>query len=120
MILGVGTDIVEIKRIKETIENWNTRFIRKVFTEKEIEYCQSKSNPIPHFAARFAAKEAFYKALPQNRNYSLSWQHIEIINENGKPTIKFHSDKEEHKFIAIHLSLSHADNNAMAIVIIEN
>jgi len=120
MILGVGTDIVETKRIKETIEKWDTHFIKKVFTEKEIEYCQNKLNPIPHFAARFAAKEAFYKALPQNRNYPLSWQHIEIINENGKPTIKFHSDKEEHKSIAIHLSLSHTDNNAMAVVIIEN
>ena len=119
MILGIGTDIVETERIKETIEKWDTHFIKKVFTEKEIKYCQNKSNPIPHFAARFAAKEAFYKALPQNRDYPLSWQHIEVISDNGKPIIKFYSDREEHKSIIVHLSLSHTEKSAMATVVIE-
>jgi holo-[acyl-carrier protein] synthase len=119
MILGIGTDIVETGRIKETIEKWDAQFIKKVFTEKEIEYCKNKSNPVPHFAARFAAKEAFYKALPRNRDYPLSWQHIEVVNENGKPTINFYSDREEHKCITIHLSLSHSENSAMATVVIE-
>jgi len=119
MILGIGTDIVETERIKETIEKWDTQFIKKVFTETEIGYCKTKSNPIPHFAARFAAKEAFYKALPRNREYPLSWQDIEVINENGRPIIKFYSDREEHQSIIIHLSLSHTDSSAMATVVIE-
>ena len=119
MILGIGTDIIELERIKETIEKWDTQFIKKVFTEKEIEYCKNKSNPIPHFAARFAAKEAFYKALPKNRDYPLSWQDIEITNKYGRPIIKFYSDREEHKNITIHLSLSHTNNSAIATVVIE-
>lgn len=119
MILGLGTDIVETERIRETIAKWDAKFIKRVFTENEIKYCNSKSNPIPHFAVRFAAKEAFYKALPKNREYSLSWHDIEVINEDGKPTIKFYSNREEHKSIMIHLSLSHAGHSAIAAVIIE-
>jgi holo-[acyl-carrier protein] synthase len=120
MILGIGTDIIETERIREMIAKWDTHFIEKVFTKTEIEYCKTKSNPVPHFAARFAAKEAFYKALPKNRNYPLSWQHIEVINKDGKPTIKFYSDREEHKHITIHLSLSHTEDSAVATVVIEH
>jgi holo-[acyl-carrier protein] synthase len=120
MILGVGIDIVEIDRIKNTLEKWNTRFLEKVFTENEINYCNSKANPAQHFAARFAAKEAFYKALPKNKDYTVSWKEIEVISmKNGNPVISFTEKSKELELIHAHLSLSHSLNSAVAVVVLE-
>lgn len=63
MIVGIGTDIVEISRIKNAVAKWGERFLRKIFTENEISYCYKKKDPFPHLAVRFAAKEAVIKAL---------------------------------------------------------
>ena len=120
MILGVGIDIVEIERIKTTLEKWGDRFLKKVFTDDEISYCNSKAIPYQHYAARFAAKEAFYKALPKNSEYAVSWQDIEVISQkSGNPVIKFIHKKEELSSIKIHLSLSHSQNSAVAVVVLE-
>lgn len=86
MILGIGIDIIEIERIKKSVDKFGNRFLEKVFTKKEIEYCESRANKYQHLAARFAAKEAIAKALSYNGDNGFSWQDIEIINKkNGRP-----------------------------------
>lgn len=88
MIEGIGVDIVEISRIRETIERWQDYFLRKIFTEGEIRYCYSKKNSYQHFAARFAAKEAVAKALATGWSGGFRWKDVEVINdESGKPSV---------------------------------
>ena len=93
MNISCGTDIIEIERIKKSIESTNGRFIKEIYTEKEIEYCESKKRQkYQHYAARFSAKEAVFKALSVilEDKYSISWLDVEIINdENGRPYINF-------------------------------
>ena len=116
-----GTDIIEIERIKENIENEKTgeAFKKRVFTKNEIEYCESKKNQkYQHYAARFAAKEATFKALSEqlDNKFSISWNNIEILNnEQGRPYIKligiaFNDIKD------MDLSLSHCKEYAVANV----
>lgn len=120
MVLGVGIDIIEIDRIQATIEKWGAHFLEKVFTAPEIDYCNSKANPAQHFAARFAAKEAFFKALPKSRELSVSWKQIEVMSmKEGNPVIKTDGLKGEYSGITIHLSLSHSLNSAVAVVVLE-
>lgn len=123
MKVTCGVDIIEIERIKENIENEKTgkSFIEKVFTKKEIEYCESKkSQKYQHYAARFAAKEATFKAISHqiNDKYSVSWQNIEIINDKqGKPNINI--EKLNLKNIqSIDLSISHCKQYAIANVVL--
>lgn len=91
MKISCGTDIVEIDRIKESIENLGDRFIKRVFTEKEIEYCESKkTQKYQHYAARFAAKEATFKALSKKikDKYEICWKDIEVENDKqGRPKL---------------------------------
>lgn len=120
MILGVGIDIVEIDRLRDTITKWESHFLNKIFTQSEIAYCRSKSNPAQHFAARFAAKEAFYKALPKNRDYPFSWKQIEVISmKDGNPVIQMTGVPKKFEGIVSHLSLSHSQNSAVAVVVLE-
>ena len=94
MKICCGTDIIEIERIKQSIEDKGTgeAFKRRVYTQREIDYCESKkSQKYQHYAARFAAKEATFKAISEQLKdkYSISWKDIEITNnEQGKPQIK--------------------------------
>ena len=91
MKINTGTDIIEIERIKNSIEETDRKFCEKVYTEKEIEYCESKKlQKYQHYAARFAAKEAVFKAVSNNLEdkYDLGWKDIEILNdENGRPYV---------------------------------
>lgn len=117
-----GTDIIEIERIKESIENIGQPFISRIFTENEINYCESKKkSKYQHYAARFAAKEATFKAISKaiKDKYSLNWQNIEISNdENGRPTLKFiEFDVEGLKDTDV--SISHCKEYAVAIVVAE-
>ena len=121
MKIKCGTDIIEIKRIKESIETIGEKFLQRVFTEKEIEYCESKQQQkYQHYAARFAAKEAAFKAVSESLNdkYALSWQDVEINNdENGRPKIninKINIDQIEN----IDLSISHCIEFACANVVV--
>ncbi|MDD2506686.1 MAG: holo-ACP synthase [Candidatus Cloacimonetes bacterium] len=123
MIIGVGTDIVEIGRIDRLLDR-NPRFVDKVFSSAEIEYCSSKASPAQSFAARFAAKEAFLKSLGTGWDQGISWQEIEVMNDNqGKPDIRLcgkAKELAEQKGIRlIHLSLSHEKQYAVASVIAE-
>lgn len=123
MIAGIGTDIVAISRIQRIIEK-NPAFIRKVFTESEIAYCEKRANKAESFAARFAAKEALMKALGTGWAENISWQEIQVaVDDSGKPYLELSG-------VALklaqalgaeiwHLSLSHEREYATAFVILE-
>ena len=121
MIVSCGTDIIEIERIKENIENLGNKFLERVFTEKEIEYCESKNvQKYQHYAARFAAKEATFKAISWKLKdkYQISWKDIEVENDKqGRPTLNIIGvnlkDVE-----SIDLSISHCKQYAVANVTI--
>jgi len=121
MVLGLGIDIIEIVRIKQSIETYGDKFLNKIFTKEEINYSINKPNKYQHFAARFAAKEAIYKALSSDTNKIYSWQDVEIYNEaNGLPNVKFYgalkdylNDKKQ-----IKISMSHSENYVTCIAIL--
>ena len=126
MIFGIGIDIIEVDRIGKQVSNSANTFIRKIFTEKEIAYCESKmKNKAQNYAARFAAKEAFFKAIGTGWRDGFKWQEIEIENDDfGKPIIKLSGKLkkfvEENTILNIHVSLSHLNMIAVAVVILEN
>lgn len=116
-----GTDVIEVKRIKEAIEE-NKAFLDKVFTHKEIEYCNKKNKEVSyrHFAGRFAAKEAIYKAISkiiENREESISWNNIEILNDKkGRPYVEFKTIKKIN--FDIDISISHCNDTAVAMAVV--
>ncbi|PID26437.1 MAG: holo-[acyl-carrier-protein] synthase [Candidatus Cloacimonadota bacterium] len=120
MIVGVGTDIIEIDRIGRSIERGGNHFKDYVYSRSEIEYCESKKG-YESFAARFAAKEAFSKAMGTGIGKDLSFKDIEVINDKrGKPSIIYHGDLlNNYKDYSIHLSLSHSKTDAIAYVVVE-
>ncbi len=82
-IRGIGVDLAKIPRLRRMVARWQDRFLRRVFTEGEIAYCQRHHDPIPHFAARFAAKEAALKALGTGLSMGVSWRELEVRRERG-------------------------------------
>jgi holo-[acyl-carrier protein] synthase len=87
-ILGIGTDIIECPRIGKMIEQHGELFLRRVYTEREIRYCQARKHAIEHFAGRWAAKEAILKALGTGRSQGVAWTHIEVRNgQDGRPQV---------------------------------
>lgn len=126
MQIKSGIDIIEVDRIKKSIEESGDGFIKRVYTEQEIKYCESKNkNKYQHYAARFAVKEAGFKAVSTllKEKYSISWKNIETVNdENGKPGIKFVAvskeiEKELNKIVSIDVSISHIKECAIANVV---
>lgn len=122
MQIKSGIDIIEVERIKNSIDE---NFLNKVYTENEIQYCESrKKNKYQSYAARFAVKEAAFKAISTliKDKYSISWKNVETINnETGKPSIKFISltqevEKELAKIESIDVSISHLEEYAVATV----
>jgi len=120
MKIKCGTDIIEIDRIKESIESLGDRFLQRVFTEREIQYCESKKvQKYQHYAARFAAKEATFKAISEilEDKYELTWSDYEVLNEEtGKPSIKI-LGREIEELDNIDLSISHCKQYAVATVV---
>ena len=117
MISGLGIDIIEVERIQKLIEK-NPRFLPRIFTTEEIAYCQKKKNKYQHFAARFAAKEAFFKALGRK----IKWTDISLANlSTGKPVLEIKGEKLKEKLAStkIHVSVSHLSQYAAAVVILE-
>jgi len=82
---GIGIDLVPISRMREIIARWDERFLRRVFTDHEIAYCRARRDPVPHFAARFAAKEAALKALGTGLSLGVNWRELEVRRERGEP-----------------------------------
>ena len=124
MIFGIGTDIIEVSRIEKELSA-SKDLIENLFTEIEINYCESKRHKFQHYAARFAAKEAFFKALGTGWRYGMKYQEIEIENDElGKPEIKTSGEVkrflDEKKIEKVNLSVSHLKELAVAVVIMEN
>jgi holo-[acyl-carrier protein] synthase len=87
-IRGIGVDLAKIDRFRRILGRWQDRFLRRVFTDGEIAYCQRHHDPVPHLAARFAAKEAALKALGTGLSMGVSWRELEVRRERGKaPTM---------------------------------
>jgi len=125
MIVGTGIDIAEVPRIQQSIARFGDRFLRRIYTEGEIRYCDSKANRAERYAARFAAKEAAMKALGTGWSHGVRWRDCEVVRlPGGRPTIIFHGKAGE--FAArlgvknAALSLSHTAEQAIAQVILEN
>ena len=122
MKITCGTDIIEISRIKEAFDSIGASFSNRIYTKKEIEYCESKkTQKYQHYAARFAAKEATFKAISKSLNgkYDIDWKDIEVENdENGRPSINLKSDKIIDKIEDIDISISHCKEYATAMVIV--
>ena len=120
MNIRIGTDIIEISRIKKSIEDTDNKFIERVYTNKEIEYCESKkSQKYQHYAVRFAGKEAVFKAISSmlKNKFEIDWKDIEILNDSsGRPYVNILKSKISDK-INIDISLSHCKEYAVANVI---
>jgi len=124
MIYGIGIDMVQISRIEAALERWGDRFVRRVFTQSEIEHCQKRVHPASRFALRFAAKEAFAKALGLGFRQGLSFRQIEVIHDtNGRPNLGLHHNAkkiyEQHGIQESFLSLSDDGRYAVAVVVLE-
>lgn len=124
MIIGTGVDIIEIHRIRKITERLTDRFILRVFTPDEQQYCRAYRDPAPHYAVRFAAKEALFKALGTGWAKGVTWLDVEVLREGqDAPMLVLHGEalrlsaaKGANK---IHLSLSHTDQWAIAMIILE-
>ena len=124
MIYGIGVDIVQISRIEKVIEQRGNRFLKRVFTEAEIGFCQCKARPAARFALRFAAKEAFAKAMGSGFRDGLGFRQIEVMNDlNGRPNLVLHGKSKEmcegSGITNSHLSLSDDSFYAIAMVLLE-
>lgn len=125
MIIGTGIDICEVDRIRAAIARFGDRFLKRVFTEREIRYAERKANRNERYAARFAAKEAGMKAIGTGWRRGVRWQDFEVVNlPSGKPTLQFHGKAREFADAQgvrnISLSLTHTKAQAMAFLILEN
>jgi holo-[acyl-carrier protein] synthase len=125
MILGIGIDIVDIRRMQVALERQGGRFIQRVFTREEQTYCKAHRNPVPYYAVRFAAKEALFKALGTGWSRGLTWQDAEVLREGGgAPRLKLAGKALEFSgkmgVGVIHVSLSHSEESAVALVILES
>lgn len=123
MILGIGIDLVDVGRIEAIIFRWQDRFLRRVFTGREISYCNNKKNPAQRFATRFAAKEAVVKALYPKRTEGISLLDIEIDERENRPVVNLYNESRAHAeqlgIKKIFLMLSHDGNYGVAQVILE-
>ncbi len=125
MIVGMGVDIVEIRRFGAVLERQQDRFLKRVFTTGEQEFCRAHRDPVPHFAVRFAAKEALFKALGTGWAKGVTWLDVDVHREGqGAPSIVLRGEAEQisRRLGAqrVHVSLSHSDESAIATVILES
>lgn len=128
MILGVGTDICDIRRIRDLFERHPTRFSEKAFTKAEREKCLARPDPVPCLAKRFAAKEAVAKALATDTSGALSWQDVEVLNDpSGRPRAVLHGGAADRLHLItpegqtpiVHLTLSDERDFAVAFAVVE-
>lgn len=124
MIRGIGVDIVKVDRIEQAVERWGSRFLKRIFTAAEIERCQQRARPAQCLALRFAAKEAFAKALGLGMRKGLRWRDIEVVHDHlGKPDLLLHNQAqrllEAMEASRTWLSLSDERESALAVVVLE-
>ena len=123
MIYGIGTDIIEVERIKNAIEKYGDRFLNRIFTDNEIKYCEDyKDKKFLYYAARFAVKEAFSKAIGTGLTQGFKFTEISIVNEkSGKPIVILDGAmKEKYSHYKIDVSISHTETNAVAFIVMSN
>ncbi|MGI8905946.1 MAG: holo-ACP synthase [Candidatus Sumerlaeaceae bacterium] len=125
MIYGIGLDMVEVARIEESLQRFGERFQKRIFTEVERAYCNGLPHPPLHFAARFAAKEAFLKALGTGLSNAISWKDVGIENlPSGKPELRVIGRAlelaNERAITHMHVSLTHTNSHAAAVVVLDN
>ena len=124
MIFGIGNDIVEVERIQKAADR-TENFLKKLFTDKERRYCDDrKAGKYQSYAARYAAKEAFFKAMGTGYRYGFAFHEVEVLNDAlGKPEVhvtgRVAEFLKEKKIQHIHLSLSHVKEMATAFVVLE-
>ncbi|MBX7246309.1 MAG: holo-ACP synthase [Candidatus Sumerlaeaceae bacterium] len=124
MIYGIGMDLVETGRIEEGMRKFPDRFIRKMYTDVEAAYCAAMPAPALHYAARFAAKEAFLKALGTGKSHGIGWRDVGIENlSSGQPVLSITGRAkelmEERGITQTHVSLTHTATHAAAVVVLE-
>ena len=124
MIFGTGIDIIEVDRIKNSIQKYSDRFKKKIFTQKEIDYCHSQADPAKHFAARFTVKEAVLKCFGTGLTGGILWKDIEVGKLNsGQPVLNLHGNGKKlfHQLNLkhIHISITHDKTYAAAHAIAE-
>jgi holo-[acyl-carrier protein] synthase len=125
MILGTGIDIIEVERIRLSYERFGERFLNRILKPAEIAYCLGHRQPAPFLAARFAAKEAISKAFGTGIGQHLSWQDLEVARKpSGEPYVILHGQGlqllEQRSGRIVHLSLSHTEQHATAMAILES
>lgn len=124
MIYGIGVDLVDVRRVEAIIFRWQDRFLRRIFTEKEIHYCNNKKNPAQRFATRYAAKEAFLKALFPKGMQGISVLEVEVDQKESRTVInmfgKVKKYAEEMGIKKVHLMVSHDGNYGVANVVLES
>jgi holo-[acyl-carrier protein] synthase len=123
-VIGIGVDLVECSRIEHSLERFGEKFLRRVFTEGEIEYSMSMKFPARHLAARFAAKEAVSKAFGTGIGKAMGWRNIDIRKKkSGEPFLVFSGPAQElaskRGVTSALITLSHTDHHAMACVVLE-
>ncbi len=120
-IYSIGLDLAEIDRIQRVIDRYGERFIRRVFTPVEIAYCSRRVTAAASYAARFAAKEAVLKAAGTGLSMGMRWRDVEVVNdERGKPSIRLYGEAARHLAgKQVHVSITHAGNFAMVMVVVE-
>ena len=124
MIFGTGIDIIEVGRIKNSIRKYSGRFKKKIFTQKEIDYCHSQADPAKHFAARFTVKEAVLKCFGTGMTGGILWKDIEVGKlSSGQPVLNLHGNGKklfnQLKLKHIHVSITHDKTYAVAHAIAE-
>ncbi|MFL6589869.1 MAG: holo-ACP synthase [Chthoniobacterales bacterium] len=124
-VVGIGVDLVENARIQHSLDRFGDRFLHRVFTEGEITYSQSMKFPARHLAARFAAKEAVSKAFGTGIGKAMGWKDIDVRRkESGEPYVVLEGGAknlaEERKVSKVLITLSHTENHAMAVIVLES
>lgn len=124
MIVGIGTDIVSVERIRAAIERHGERFLQKIFTPAEVEYCGARRRKFEHLAGRFAAKEAVLKALGTGASGGATLKDVEVTSDAaGRPAATLHGDTlrlaREQGITGLHVSISHVEEFATAVAVAE-
>ena len=122
-LLGIGIDVVEVKRIGSSMDEFGVKFVNRIFTKAEIAYCESQKRPVIHYAARFAAKEAIAKAFGTGIGKQISWLDMEINRQpSGEPKVIMSGEGEKYaemmKVADIKISLTHAEHYAAANAVV--
>lgn len=124
-VLGIGVDLIECARIQHSLDRFGKRFLHRIFTEGEIAYCQSMKFPARHFAARFAAKEAVSKAFGTGIGKAMGWRDIDVHRKpSGEPFLVLSGGAQQlaaqRQVSRALVTLSHTDNHAVAMIVLES